>query len=82
MTKESKDKQHRISAVLKAKSKASLPRKLVLGLLWAIFLWAATSAWKAKVNYKIYDPFEILGISTVKSGPDSNFTNVCYHVWV
>lgn len=40
-------------------------RLVLLAVLWAIFAWASYSAWQAKVNYKPYDPFEILGISTV-----------------
>lgn len=39
----------------------------MLVVLWAIFGWASCSAWRAKVNFKAYDPFEILGIGHVSS---------------
>ena len=42
-------------------------RFALLFVLWCVFGWALYSAWQAKINYKPYDPFEVLG---VPSGSD------------
>lgn len=34
----------------------------MLVILWAVFGWALYRAWQAKINFKPYDPFEILGV--------------------
>ena len=40
----------------------------LLVALWGVFGWALYSAWQAKINYKPYDPFEILGIPSNADG--------------
>lgn len=65
--KESVDKQARLLRLAKARQSTQLPKMVMLAAAWVVFAWALYSAWQAKINYKPYDPFEILGISTVRS---------------
>lgn len=63
--KESVQKQTRLLKLTKARQSSQLPKMVMLAIAWVVFAWAFYSAWQAKINYKPYDPFEILGISSV-----------------
>lgn len=60
---ESIEKQKLMRKLTATRNSVRLPKLFLLVFLWVIFGWAFYSAWQAKINFKPYDPFEILGVS-------------------
>jgi translocation protein SEC63 len=65
--KESLEKRVCLRKIEAATRTLRWPKLALLLALWCVFGWALYSAWQAKINYKPYDPFEVLG---VPSGAD------------
>jgi translocation protein SEC63 len=74
---ESVDKRKLMVKVDAAKNAVKLPkyrvifanhsRLALIVVLWIVFTWALVSAWQAKINFKPYDPFEILNVPSGSS---------------
>ncbi|TIB93285.1 hypothetical protein E3Q19_01360 [Wallemia mellicola] len=50
-----------------SKSKVTINRLLVLLVGWSLFVYIAFKTKDIKLNYEVYDPFEILGLSTTST---------------